>query len=185
MADTSILKKGICIIFKDEPYIVMDKTFVSPGKGSAFYRTRLKNIRNGALLDFTFKSGEKIEEAPLITQEFQYLYEQNKEYFFMNPRTYEQISLTEEILGGFKNFVKESDLYQIYTLEGEPVSLRAPQKVTLKVIEAENSVKGNTVSGATKAVKVETGYELQVPLFIKEGDLIVINTETGQYVNRA
>ena len=185
MADTSILKKGLCIIFKGEPHIVVDKTFVSPGKGSAFFRTRLKNIKSGALFDFTFKSGEKIEEAPLVTQEFQYLYRQENEYFFMNPRTYEQISLEEDILGNFKNFVKESDLYQIYTLEDKAVSLRAPQKVTLKVTEAENSVKGNTVTGATKTVKVETGYELQVPLFIKEGDLIVINTETGEYTNRA
>lgn len=185
MADTSILKKGICIIFKEEPHIVVDKTFVSPGKGSAFFRTKLKSIRTGSITDFTFKSGENIQEAPLQTQEFQYLYNQAGEYFFMNPRTYEQISLSEEMMGNFKNFVKESDLYQIYTLEAQPVSLRAPQKVTLKVVEAENAVKGNTVSGATKPVKVETGYELLVPLFIKEGDLIVINTETGEYVNRA
>ena len=171
-------------MFKGEPHLVADKTFVSPGKGSAFYRTKLKNVKTGAIFDFTFKSGEKIEEALLQTKEFQYLYQQGEEYFFMNPRTYEQVSLSKDILGNFKNFVKEGDLYQIYTLEGQPLSLRAPQKVTLKVIEAENAVKGNTVSGATKPVKVETGYELQVPLFIKEGDLIVINTETGEYVNR-
>lgn len=184
MADTSILKKGICIIFKDEPHLVVDKTFVSPGKGSAFFRTKLKNLKTGTILDFTFKSGEKIEEAPLQTQEFQFLYQQNKEFIFMNPRTYEQISLSEELLGNFRNFIKEGDIYQIYTLKDKPVSLRAPLKVKLKVIEAEMAVKGNTVTTPTKPVKVETGYILQVPLFIKEGDAIIINTETGEYVER-
>lgn len=185
MATTADLKKGLCIIFKDEPHLVVDKTFVSPGKGSAFFRTKLKNLKTNSVFEFTFKSGEKIEEAPLQTQEFQYLYRQDKDYFFMNPRTYEQISIPQDVLGDFKNFVKEGDIYQIYTLEGQPVSLRAPQKVKLKVIAAEKSVKGNTVTGATKPVTVETGYTLQVPLFIKEGDVIIINTETGEYVERA
>ena len=185
MADTSILKKGLCIIFKDQPHIVVEKTFVSPGKGSAFYRTKLKNLKTGSFIDFTFKSGEKIEEAPLQTQEFQYLYQSGKDYFFMNPRTYEQIILPQDILGDFKQFVKEGDLYQIYTLEGKPISLRAPQKVRLRVIEAEKAIKGDTATSATKPIKVESGYILQVPLFIKEGDVIVINTETGEYVERA
>ena len=185
MATTADLKKGLCIIFKGEPHVVVDKTFVSPGKGSAFFRTKLKNLKTGAVLEFTFKSGEKIEEAPLLTKEFQYLYNDGQNYFFMNPRTYEQISLPADDLGNFKNFVKEGDTYQIYTLEDQPVSIRAPQKVKLKVIEAEKSVKGNTVTGATKPVKVETGYVLQTLLFIKEGDLIIINTETGEYVERA
>jgi len=185
MATTADLKKGLCVIFKNEPHLVVDKTFVSPGKGSAFFRTKLKNLKTGSVTEFTFKSGEKIEEASLQVQEFQYLYPQGNEYFFMNPRTYEQISISEEILGNFKNFVKEGDHYQIYTLEGRPVSLRAPQKVTLKVTEAEESVKGNTVTGATKPVTVETGYLVQVPLFIKKGDQIVISTENGQYTARA
>lgn len=184
MSTTSILKKGLCIIFKNEPHLVVDKTFVSPGKGSAFFRTKLKNLKTGQVLEFTFKSGEKIEEASLQTQELQYLYRTGKDFTFMNPRTYEQTSLPEDILGNFKNFVREGDLYQIYTLEGKPVSLRPPQKVKLKVSESEEAVKGNTVTGATKPVTVETGYHLQVPLFIKKGDFIVINTETGEYVER-
>lgn len=174
----------MCIIFNDEPYVVVEKTFVSPGKGSAFFRTKLKSLKTKNILEFTFKSGERIEEASLQSVEFQYLYNDGNNFTFMNPRTYEQIIVPEEMLGNFKNFVKEADLYQFYMLDGEPISVRAPQKVTLKVIEAENAVKGNTVSGATKPVKVETGYELQVPLFVKEGDTIIINTETGEYVER-
>jgi elongation factor P len=185
MADTSILKKGLCIIFKDEPHLVMEKTFVSPGKGTAFFRTKLKNLKTKGALDFTFKSGEKIEEANLQTQEVQFLYKQGESLFFMNPRTYEQITIPQEMLGNFQNFIKEGDSYQVYTLEGEPVSLRAPQKVKLKVIKAEDAVRGNTVAGATKPATVETGYQLQVPLFVKEGDYIIINTETGEYVERA
>lgn len=184
MADTSILKKGLCIIFKDEPCIVVEKTFVSPGKGTAFFRTKLKNLRTKSVQEFTFKSGEKVEEAPLQTQEVQYLYKQGEDYCFMNPRSYEQITIPEEMLGNFKNFMKEGDIYQVYTLDGEPVTLRTPQKVRLKVTQAEDAVKGNTVSGATKPVTVETGYSLQVPLFVKEGGYIIINTETGEYVER-
>jgi len=174
----------MCIIFKDEPCLVVEKNFVSPGKGSAFFRTKLKNLKTKNVLEFTFKSGERIEEAHLQSVEFQYLFDDGNNFTFMNPRTYEQIIINDQMLGNFKNFLKDGDLYQFYMLEGEPVSVRAPQKVTLKVIEAENAVKGNTVSGATKPVKVETGYELQVPLFIKEGDTIIINTETGEYVER-
>lgn len=185
MADTSILKKGGCIIFKEEPYLVIEKTFVSPGKGTAFFRTKLKNLKTKSVVEFTFKSGEKIEEANLQSQEVSFLYRQGEDFVFMNPRTYDQITLSKEMLDNFQNYLKEGDTYQIYTLEGEPVSLRAPQKVTLKVTQAENAVKGNTVSGATKSVTVETDYSLQVPLFIKEGDLITVNTETGQYVGRA
>jgi len=185
MTTTNDLKKGMCIIFKDEPHIVVEKTFVSPGKGTAFCRTKLKSLRTKFVLDFTFKSGEKIEEALLQNAEFQYLYRQGNEFVFMNPRSYEQVNLSEEMVGNFANFLKEGDVYQIYSLEGEPVTFRPPQKVTLKVTEAENAVKGNTVSGATKPVKVETGYEIQVPLFVKAGDSITINTETGEYVGRA
>jgi len=184
MIESGDLKKGICIIFRGEPHLVVDKTFVSPGKGSAFTRAKLKNLKTGAVLEFTFKSGEKIEEANVHTIEFQYLYQQGKDYFFMNPRTYDQISLPEEMIGNFKNFLKEGDLYKIMVLEEQPVCLIPPLKVNLKVIETEAGAKGNTVTGATKPAKLETGYIVQVPLFVKVGDTITINTETGEYVSR-
>lgn len=184
MIESGQLKKGMCIIFRNDPHLVVDKTFVSPGKGSAFTRAKLKNLKTGAVLEFTFKSGEKIEEAEVHTLEFQYLYQQGKNFFFMNPRNYEQISLSEDIIGNFKHFLKEGETYKIMIWENQPVSLIPPLKVTLKVIETEAGAKGNTVTGATKPAKTETGLIVQVPLFIKTGDNIVVNSETGEYVGR-
>lgn len=182
--DTSYIKKGLCIIFRDQPHIVVEKTFVSPGKGSAFYRTKLKNLKTGSVIDFTFKSGEKLEEAPVEVQELQFLYQEGESFNFMNPRTYEQFSLPQEMAGSFRHLMKESDTYQVYVLENQAISIRPPLKVFLKVTHAEAGAKGNTVTGATKEVEVETGYTLQVPLFIKEGDTIAINVDSGQYVER-
>lgn len=182
---TSDLKKGICIIFRDTPHIVVDKTFVSPGKGSAFYRTKLKNLKTNNVVEFTFKSGEKLEEAPLEIKELQYLYTNGSDLVFINPRTYEQITLPKEMAGNFLALMKEGETYQVYILENQAVAIRPPLKVKLKVSVSEAGVKGNTVTGATKEVEVETGYRLQAPLFIKEGDTISINVETGQYIERA
>jgi len=181
---TSDLKKGICIMFRDAPHVVVDKTFVSPGKGSAFYRTKLKNIKNGNVIEFTFKSGEKLEEAPVEVQELQYLYQDGETLNFMNPRTYEQYSLPKVMANNFFPLMKEGENYQVYVLDNLAIALRYPLKVSLKVIHAEAGAKGNTATGATKEVEVETGYKLQVPLFIKEGDMISINVETGEYTER-
>lgn len=184
MIESGSLKKGMCIVFRGQPHLVVDKAFVSPGRGSAFTRTKLKSLKTGSVIEFTFKSGEKIEEASVQTQEFQYLYQQGKNYFFMNPRSYEQVSLSQDLLENLKNFLKEGDVYKIIMLEEQPVNLIPPKKVRLKVIEAEQAVKGNTVMAATKPVKVETGYVVQAPLFVKVGDTIIINTKTGQYTER-
>lgn len=164
--------------------MVVDKFFVSPGKGSAFFRTKLKNLKTKTVTEFTFKSGEKIEEAPVLTQEFQYLYQQGEEYFFMNPRSFEQISLAADSLENFADFLKESEIYKILMLEDQPISIIPPLKVRFKVMEAEEGAKGNTVSTATKSVTLENGSMIQVPLFVKKADIIVINTQTGEYVER-
>lgn len=178
------LKKGLCIIFRDTPHLVIDKNFVSPGKGSAFYRTRLKNLKTGNVLDFTFKSGEKLEEAPLEVKEYQYLYQEGNDLAFINPKNYEQLSLPKEMVGDFFPFMKEGENYQIYVLDNQAVAIRPPLKVKLKVIHADPGARGNTVSGATKEVELETGYKIQVPLFIKEGDTLAINVENKSYVER-
>ncbi len=181
---TSDLKKGLCILFHDAPHLVVDKTFVSPGKGSAFYRTKLKSLKTGNVVDFTFKSGEKLEEAPVEVKELQYLYRDNDSLVFINPRTYEQLTLPREMVSDFFPLLKEGENYQVYVLDEKAIAVRPPLKVRLKVIHAEAGARGDTVTGATKEVEVETGYKLQVPLFIKEGDLIAINVETGQYAER-
>lgn len=182
--DTSYIKKGLCIIFRDAPHIIVEKTFVSPGKGSAFYRTKLKNIKNGAVIEFTFKSGEKLEEAPVETKEYQYSYRDGEELYFVDPRTYEQVILSKEMAGDFFPLMKEGETYQLYLLDGQAIAIRPPLKVRLKVTKAEPGAKGNTVTGATKEVELETGYKVLVPLFIKEGDTVSVNVETGEYVER-
>lgn len=182
--DTSYIKKGLCIIFRDDPHIVVEKTFVSPGKGSAFYRTKLKNIKTGSVLEFTFKSGEKLEEAPVEVVDLQYLYRDNDTLNFMNPRTFEQFTLNIDMAGDFLPLMKDEETYQVYVMDGIAVSIRPPLKVRLKVTKAEPGAKGNTVTGATKEVELETGYKVLVPLFIKEGDVLAINVESGQYVER-
>jgi len=182
--NTADLKKGICIMFRDAPCLVTEKTFVSPGKGSAFYRTKLKNIKTGNVVEFTFKSGEKLEEAPVEIIELQYSYKDAEEYYFINSRTYDQYVLTKDMIGDFLPLLKEQETYQVYVLDNLAVSLRPPLKVRLKIINTEAGAKGNTVSGATKEAQLETGYKLQVPLFIKEGDLVSINVESGEYVER-
>ncbi len=182
--DTSYIKKGLCIIFRDVPHIIVEKTFVSPGKGSAFYRTKLKNIKTGSVLEFTFKSGEKLEECLVELKEYQYSYRDNGDLYFIDPRTYEQITLKADSVGNFFNLMKEGETYQLYMLDEQAVALRPPLKVRLKVVKAEPGAKGNTVTGATKEVELETGHKVLVPLFIKEGDMVSVNVESGQYTER-
>lgn len=181
---TSDLRKGLCIMFRDTPHTVVDKTFVSPGKGSAFTRAKLKNLKTGNVLEFTFKSGEKLEEASVEVQELQYLYPDGETLNFMNPRTYEQFNLPKNMADNFLPLMKEGESYQVYVLDNQAIAIRPPLKVFLKVAHAEAGARGNTVTGATKEVEVETGYKVLVPLFIKEGDTISVNVESGQYVER-
>jgi len=184
LISTSDFHKGTTIIFRGEPHIITECTFVNPGKGSAFTRTKLKNLKTGKVMDFTFKSREKVEEAPVEIKEMQYLYNDERNYYFMDPKSFEQTSLSGEIIGNFKKFLKEGEAYQLYTMEEKAVALKMPLKVKLKVIEAQESIKGDTVTGATKTATVESGYKVKVPLFIKRDDIIAINPETGEYVER-
>jgi len=171
-------------MFRDTPHIVVEKTFVSPGKGSAFYRTKLKNIKSGSVLEFTFKSGEKLEEASVEVQELQYLYQEGDLLSFMNPGTYEQFSLPKDMAGGLLPLMKEGEGYQVYVFDQKAIAIRPPLKVFLKVTHSEAGAKGNTVTGATKEVELETGHKVLVPLFIKEGDTVSVNVDSGQYVER-
>jgi elongation factor P len=183
--NTADFHKGMFIEFKGEPYQIMDFQHVNPGKGSAFVRTKLKGFKTGKSLEFTFKANEQVIEVPITTREMQYLYREGDNYVFMDNRDYEQLSVAKDILGDYINYFKENDIYQILVHEGVGVGIRFPKKVRLKVIETEDAVKGNTVSGATKPAKLETGVTLMVPLFIKTGDVIGVDPEIGEYVDRA
>jgi elongation factor P len=184
MISTAQFKKGIYILFHDEPHMVMDITFVSPGKGSAFYRTKLKNLYTGRVLEYTYKSGEKVEEVLVETHEAEYSYFDGSNYVFIEPRTFEQYSVTADIIGDDKVYLKEGLLYRIKFYEDQPVGLTLPKTIVCTVIEAENSVKGDTATSAMKNAVLDTGAKILVPLFIKAGEEILINTENGSYVSR-
>ncbi|MEI8067794.1 MAG: elongation factor P [Candidatus Shapirobacteria bacterium] len=181
---TSQFKKGIYILFQDTPHMVVDISFVSPGKGSAFYRTKLKNLYTGRVVEYTYKSGEKVEEVLVETQEAEYSYFDGSNYVFIEPRTFEQYFVPAEIIGDDKVYLKEGLLYRIKFYDENPVGITSPKSIACIVVEAENSVKGDTATSATKLAILDTGARVQVPLFIKVGEEILINTETGSYLSR-
>lgn len=182
---TGQFQKGIFIEFKDEPNQILEFQHVNPGKGSAFIRTKLKNVKTGKVQEFTYKSGESVEELPINVREMQYLYKAGEDFVFMDKFNYEQMNMPKSILGNFEKFIKEGDVYQILIHEDIPIGMRFPKKVRLQVVEADEAVKGNTSTSAKKNVTLETGVQILAPLFIKKGDLIAINPETGEYLERA
>ena len=181
---TSQFKKGIYILFQDEPHMVVDIAFVSPGQGSAFYRTKLKNLYTGRIVEYTYKSGEKVEEVIVETHEAEYSYFDGSNYVFIEPRNFEQYTVPVEIVGDDKVYLKEGLLYRIKFYNDNPVGISLPKTIAYTVVEAENSVKGDTATNATKQAVLDTGLTVQVPLFIKAGEEILINTETGAYLSR-
>lgn len=186
MLNTNSFQKGLFVIFKDEPHQIVEFQHVNPGKGSAFVRTKLKSLKTGRVQEFTYKSGESVEEYTVETHEMQYLYQEGEQYVFMDNYNYEQYQLSETMIADYLNYLKQNETYQVLVHEDQAVGIRFPKKVRLKVIEAEEGAKGDTVSsGGSKTVIMETGLKVNTPLFIKEGDMIAIDTETGTYLERA
>jgi len=181
---TQNLKRGIYIIYHEEPHMVIDFSFVSPGKGSAFYRTKMKSLYTGRVLEYTFKSGEKLEEVIVETTEGQYSYFDGENYVFIEPRTFEQYLVPVDIVGGDKIYLKEGLLYRLKFYDEKPVGITLPKSIACVVVETENSIKGDTVTGAMKNAVLDTGAKVLVPLFIKVGEEISISTESGQYLSR-
>lgn len=173
------------VVFKNEPHQILEFQHVNPGKGSAFVRARLKSLKTGKVQEFTYKAGDSVEELPVETHEMQYLYPEKEAYVFMDNFTYNQVAVPQIFIGDFVKYLKPNDTYQVLLHEGEAVGLRLPKKVRLRVTEADEGIRGNTVTGATKTVVVETGAKVTVPLFIKQGEMIAIDPETGSYVERA
>lgn len=186
MADTTAIKKDVFINFKDVVHVVTDFQHVNPGKGSAFVRTKLKNVQTGKTADHTFKSGESVDVVDLDRATMQFLYKDGSGYSFMDNETYEQATIPTDLLEEQGGYLKEGTEVTVLSNEGVHLSVILPKKLTLKVVEAAPAVKGDTASGnVKKEVKLETGMTLQVPIFIKEGDEVVVNTESGEYVERA
>ncbi|MFH0854438.1 MAG: elongation factor P [bacterium] len=181
---TSDFKKGVALLWKGEPYVIADFQKVNPGKGTAFTRTKIKNCQTGKLLEITFKSGEQVETADLQRKKAQYLYEEPENYNFMEQDTYEQASISKDVIGEQGKFLKEGlEIYILY-YNNNPISIDLPPKADYKVIEAPDAVKGDTSTTATKYITLENGLKIQAPLFIKEGNIVRVNTESGEYVER-
>lgn len=186
MYSTSDFRKGLKVVFKGDPYIIVDFLHVKPGKGGAFVRTKIKNLLTGRVLDETFRSGEKLDQPDLEDKAVQYLYHDAKDgYVFMDNATYEQIHLTDEQVGDSRNFLLENMELTINLYQGQPIGLDLPTTVNLEVTKSDPGVRGDTATGATKPATLSTGLVVQVPLFINEGDTLKIDTRTGQYIERA
>ena len=185
MASTSDFRNGLMIIWKDDIWEMIDFQHVKPGKGGAFVRTRLKNVKDGRELDNTFRAGAKVEEVRVEKRPHQYLYEDDYGLHFMNTQTYEQFSLPPEQVDGME-YIKEGGEVEILfrTDTDEPMRMDIPQKVELEVTETTPGVKGDTAQGGSKPATLESGATVDVPLFINEGDVIRVSTQTGEYETR-
>jgi elongation factor P len=180
----SDFRRGLTVVYNGQPHQMTEVQFVNPGKGSSFYRTTLKNLRTGRVVDVTFKQNESLEDYPVYTHEMQYLYNDGSEYYFMNQETHDQVSAEGEVLGTPAQFLVEGDVYQLVMHESEVLGIRAPKRVVLTVDTAEDVARGSTVSGVLKQVTMDNGATVAVPAFIKQGDRIAINPETGEYIER-
>jgi len=185
MASTSDIRKGLCIRYNNDIYKIIEFLHVKPGKGPAFVRTKLRSVSNGKVLDNTFSAGHKIEDVRVETQSFQFLYADGETYHFMNTQDYNQITLQESALDA-PGLLKEGEVVTILfnTEDSLPLSVDMPASVVLEISYTEPGVKGNTATNATKPAKVETGAEVNVPLFINEGDKIKVDTASGNYMER-
>jgi elongation factor P len=182
--DTSEFRKGLKIEIDGEPFEIIDFQHVKPGKGSAFVRTSIKSLLTGRQLQPTLKSGDKVGKPDIEEREMQFLYVQGAEFYFMDTKSFEQTFLTEDVLGEAKNFLKENINASILFYNGKAIGVSLPNSVDLKVIKCDPGVRGDTVSGALKPAELETGYTVNVPLFINEGDVLKIDTRDGKYLTR-
>jgi elongation factor P len=185
MLNLSDIKTGKTITFNDEPYIVTFHQHSKTGRAGAVLRTKLRNLKNGAVLEKTFQGADKIEEAEITKAKAQYLYREGDNYFFMDSRNYEQFSLPKSVLGDSIKFLIENTEVTVLNYNSQPINIELPVKMDFRVTEAPPAIRGNTADGGTKLVTLENGIQVSTPLFIKEGDILRINTDTGEYVERA
>jgi elongation factor P len=184
MVQLTDFKKGLKILIDGQPYSVTDFQHVKPGKGNQFTRTKLKNLITGSNLERTFKSGEKFEAPDVIVRTMTFLYKDDSGYNFMDQASYEQIAMGPDEVGESINFLIENLECQVLFFNGRPIGVEVPKSVNLRVVKTDPGVRGNTVTGGSKPATLETGHVVTVPLHINEGDLLKVDTRTGDYVER-
>lgn len=184
MYETSDFKKGLKLMVDGSPYVIVDFQHVKPGKGNQFSRTKMRNLLTGQNLERTFKSGEKFEVPNVENIEMTFLYKDDNGFNFMNQTNYEQISMMDHEIGDAKDFLTENLVVMITVYNDKPVNVDVPKAVNLKVAQTDPGVKGDRVTGATKPATMESGLVVNVPLHISEGDILRIDTSTGEYVER-
>ena len=180
---TAEFKRGLKIQFDGEPYSIVDFQHVKPGKGGAFVRTKLKHMKLGRVIDNTFRAGEKVELVDFDEKRMQYLYKDDR-YHFMDLDTYDQISLAPEEVGEAREFLKENTEVEILFIDGNPVSVELPNFIELQIVKTDPGIRGDTATGGSKPATLETGAVIQVPLFLNEGDVVKVDTRSGEYLGR-
>ncbi len=182
--DTSDFKNGLKIDLDGSPFVITYFQHVKPGKGGAFVRTKIKNLLNGKSVDKTFRSGEKVKEADVEERTMQYLYKDGEDRIFMDSKNYDQIPITDDVIGDNAKFLLENAEVDVLFWKGNPVNIELPSFVEIVITQSDPGVKGDTSSGATKPATLETGAVIQVPLFLKEGEKVRVDTRTGEYCER-
>jgi elongation factor P len=181
---TNELKNGLKVMSEGDPCVIADVDFVKPGKGQAFTRVKLRNLNTNRVVERTLKSGESMESADVLELDLQYLYNDGEAWHFMDPESFEQYSADKNIVGDTAQWLKDQDMCQVTLYNGAPLVVEAPNHVTLKVVETDPGLKGDTAQGGTKPATLETGAVVKVPLFMNEGDVIKVDTRTGEYLGR-
>ncbi|MEK6550101.1 MAG: elongation factor P [Pseudomonadota bacterium] len=183
--NTSEFKSGLKVMLDGDPATIVENEFVKPGKGQAFSRVKIRNLKNGRTIERTFKSGDTIEAADVLDAEMQYLYNDGEFWHFMNPESFEQLVADKSAVGDNAKWLKEQDVCIVTLWNGNPLIVEPPNTVTLKVVETDPGLKGDTSGGGGKPAKLETGAVVRVPLFIHQDEIIKVNTRTGEYISRA
>jgi elongation factor P len=181
---TSEFRGGLKILLDGDPQVIVENEFVKPGKGQAFSRVRLRNLRTGRVLEKTFKSGETVEAADVMDTDMQYLYTDGEFWHFMVPSSFEQYAMSQAALGDSAQWLKEQDVCVVTLWNGEPLSVTPPNFVELKIVRCDPGVRGDTAQGGTKPATLETGAVVKVPLFVEEGETVKVDTRSGDYVSR-
>ncbi len=181
---TSEFKSGLKIILDGDPYNIVENEFVKPGKGQAFNRVKVRNLKSGRVIERTFRSGESVEAADVFEMDMQYLYNDGDFWHFMNPETYEQHAVSKEAMGDATKWLKEEDICLTTLYNGEPLSVMPPNFAELKIVETDPGLRGDTSGGGGKPATLETGAVVRVPLFVNNEEIIRVDTRTGEYVSR-